>query len=223
MMELFETMETRSSRRAFLPRPVEKAVLERLIAAANRSPSYQNTQPWEMFVATGEKKDAVAARMRDSVVKGTPMEPHIPFARVLPKAHEARALSHRNRRFQALGIDPEKDQERITESYMKNFMFFGAPCVIFVGMDKTLPPWSIFDLGAFVHGFLLAAHAAGLGAVPQAMPTGYPAIVREELGIPEEIAIILAMSVGYPDLDAPVNGYRSLRREPGEFVRWIGF
>ena len=222
-MEFFETISTRMSTRAFLPRPVEKAVLEKVIAAANRSPSYQNTQPWEVFVAQGEKKEALAGRMQDSVVKGAPMEPHIPFARVLPKVHEARALAHRNRRFRALGIDPEKDQERIVESYMNNFMFFRAPCVVFVGMDKTLSAWSIFDLGLFVHGFLLGAHAVGLGAVPQAMPTGYPAIVREVLGISDDIAIILTMSVGYPDAAAPVNGYRSLRRDPAEFCRWTGF
>jgi len=222
-MELFETLETRASRRAFLPRPVERPVLERVIAAANRSPSYQNTQPWEVFVATGERKDAISERMRDSVLKGMPMDPYIPFARNLPEVHETRALTHRNRRFRALGIDPEKDQERITESYMNNFRFFGAPCAVFVGMDRSLTPWSIFDLGGFVHGFLLAAHAAGLGAVPQAMPTGYPGIIREALGIAEDIAIVLALSVGYPDLEAPVNGYRSLRRAPEEFVRWIGF
>lgn len=222
-MEFFETMETRASMRAFLDRPVEKEILEKVIAAANRSPSYQNTQPWEVFVVRGEKKEALAGRMYDSALKGVPMEPHIPFSRIWPEAMETRSLTHRNRRFRALGVDPETQPEKIVESYMNNLRFFHAPCIVFVGMDKSLSAWSIFDMGLFVHGFLLGAHAVGLGAVPQAMPTGYPAMVREALGIPENIAIILAMSVGYPDPDAPVNGYRSLRRDPVEFVHWTGF
>jgi len=111
----------------------------------------------------------------------------------------------------------------VVASYRNNFKLFDAPCAIFIAMDKTLTPWSVFDCGAFVHGFLLAAHAEGLGACPQAMPTGYPDAIRAELGIAGNLAIILCISLGYPDLGMPLNQYRSLRRDIGEYIRWFGF
>jgi nitroreductase len=92
-----------------------------------------------------------------------------------------------------------------------------------VAMDKRLTTWSIFDCGAFVHGFLLAAHAEGLGACPQAVPTGYAGAIRSQLGIPDHLMIVMCVSIGYPDPSSPANQYHSQRREPAEFVHWRGF
>ncbi len=45
-MDFIETIESRISRRGFLPQKVEKATLEKILNVANRCPSYMNTQPW---------------------------------------------------------------------------------------------------------------------------------------------------------------------------------
>jgi len=221
-MDFFQAMESRMSCRSFKERTVDRQTLERLLRAANQSPSYMNTQPWEVFVAAGERKKALSRKLYEAITSAAPMQPYIPFQRQWPEPIELRALTHRNSRFRALGIDPEKDQDKVRESYLRNFLFFDAPCALFIGMDGSLPAWSIFDLGLFTHGLLLAAHASGLGACPQAMPTAYPELIRDVLGIPENIAIVLTISLGYPDSEAPVNRYRSVRRGIGEFVHWIG-
>ena len=222
-MDFFGTMESRTSRRAFSPKKVEKATLEKILRATNRCPSYMNTQPWEVFVVTGEKKENLAKKLYEQVSSGAPLTPDMDFPKAWPEAHDERSKSHRMRRFKALGIDPDKEQDKVVAGYRNNFKFFDAPCAIFIAMDKTLTPWSIFDCGAFVHGFLLAAHSEGLGACPQAMPTGYPDAIRAELGIPDNLAIILCIPLGYPDLEMPVNQYRSLRRDISEYIRWHGF
>lgn len=221
-MEFTECIEGRSSCRAFLKKEIEKEVLERIISAANRSPSYMNTQPWEVFVCAGEKKTAIASKLFEEATRGKAQNPHFPFPREWPEAMERRAREHRLRRFRAVGVDPE-NREQVRENFLRNFHFFDAPCVLFVGMDRTLSPWSVFDLGLFVHGILLSAHSEGLGACPQAMPTAYPEIIKEELNIPEGICIVIAISIGYPDRGNIVNMYRSTRRELSEFVRWYGF
>ena len=222
-MDVFDAFESRVSRRAFLQKQVDQAKLEKILNIANRSPSYMNTQPWELYVVAGEEKDKLARKLFSDISNGVPLTPDIPFPTTWPVPHDERAKRHRMRRFKTLGIDPDKEQDKVVASYRNNFKFFDAPCAIFVAMDKTLTPWSVFDCGAFVHGFMLAAHAEGLGTCPQAMPTGYSGAIRSRLDIPHHMMIVLCISLGYPDLASPVNQYRSLRRELGEFVRWYGF
>ncbi len=222
-MDFFETMETRASRRGFLPRKVEKETLEKILKAANHCPSYMNTQPWEIYAVSGSKKEKLAKKLYEQISSGVVLNPDIAFPKVWPEAHDQRLKANRMRRFKALNIDPDKEPDKVTAGYRNNFKFFDAPCILFIAMDKSLTPWSVFDCGAFVHGFLLAAHAEGLGGCPQAMPTGYSDTIRVELKIPENLAIVLCISVGYPDLEIPINQYRSQRRDIGEFLHWIGF
>ncbi len=222
-MDVLEALGSRACRRAFLQKPVHQSALKKIVDAANRSPSYMNTQPWELYVVAGEERDRLAGKLSSDVAAGVPLVPDIPFPTTWPAPHEERFKGHRLRRFQALGIDPEKQQDEVVRSYRNNFKFFDAPCVIFVAMDRTLTPWSIFDCGSFVHGMLLAAHAEGLGACPQAVPTGYARSIKSQLAIPDHLMLVISISLGYPDLASPVNQYRSQRRELAEFVHWRGF
>jgi len=221
-MDFFRCIDERRSCRAFFPKEVEKKVLEKILKSANRSPSYMNSQPWEVFVVRGAQKEALAKKIFAQASAGIPPTPDFSFPKEWPEAPGRRTKEHRLRRFRALGVDPE-DTEQIRESYLKNFQFFDAPCVVFIGMERVLTSWSIFDLGLFVQGFLLSAQAEGLGGCPQASVTAYPDVIREELKMPPTIALILAIPLGYPDPAARANQYLSMRREIEEFVRWNGF
>jgi nitroreductase len=79
-----------------------------------------------------------------------------------------------------------------------------------------------FDLGLFTTSILLAAQAEELGCCTQALSMSYPDLIRKELAIPPTISLILAICVGYPDLKAEINHYRSTRRDLSEFVKWFG-
>jgi len=222
-MDLYKAFESRTSRRAFLDREVDQSTLDKIIAAANRAPSYMNTQPWEIYVVAGEKREKLAKKLYSDISSGVPVAPDLPFPTAWPHAQDGRAKGNRMARFRALGIDPDKEQDKVVANYRNNFKFFNAPCAVFVAMEKSLTPWSIFDCGAWVHGFLLAAHAEGLGACPQAMPTGYAGTIRSQLKIPDSMMIIICISIGYPDLSSQINAFRSDRRDLDEFVHWFGY
>jgi len=222
-MEFFDCIETRRSYRAFTPEHVSQETLENICKAANRSPSYMNTQPWEVFVAAGAQKTALAAQLRELAEADEPARPDLPFPTNFPKAMADRAETHRTDRAEALDLDPHGDGKQMRMNFLANFDFYGAPCVLFVGMPKSFSPWSVFDLGAFTNGLLLALHAEGLGGVPQAMPVGYPDVIRRELGVSDDTLIVLAVSIGYPDHDAAINRYRSTRKAPDTFIHWYGF
>ena len=64
-MEVVEAIKARKSIRAFLPQPVAKEVLEEILELAVRSPSWANTQPWEVAVIGGEIMEQVIDRMQD--------------------------------------------------------------------------------------------------------------------------------------------------------------
>ncbi len=218
-MELLEGIETRKSIRAFKSTPVSRETIERILKAAGNSPSQINTQPWEVAVVTGKKKEELSKIIYDLANSGTTPNPDVPFQATWPLEMEKRLGSQVERRFKSLGIERANEEQR-KELRLANFKFFGAPCVLFILMDSTLGPWSLVDLGVFVQSIGLAAHSLGLGSCLQASSVGYPDAIRRYLDIPKNKKIILAISLGYPDFEARMNVYRSQKIGIEEFVKW---
>jgi hypothetical protein len=54
---------SRRSIRAFLPTPVARETIERILAVASRAPSGTNTQPWHVYVLSGESLGALSRRL----------------------------------------------------------------------------------------------------------------------------------------------------------------
>ena len=57
----------------------------------------------------------------------------------------------------------------------------------------------------FLQTFLLALTARGLGSCVQVSVAGYPEILREHLGIGDEVRILCGISIGYPDPEFAAN------------------
>ena len=63
-MEFFEVIEKRHSVRKFEERPVEKALIDRIISAAGTAPSSKNTKSTAFMVI--EDRDTIAAFVKDA-------------------------------------------------------------------------------------------------------------------------------------------------------------
>ena len=218
-MELLEGIETRRSFRAFVSTPIPRKLLERILEAASNSPSYTNTQPWQVAVVTGKKKDELSRILYDLASSDTTPNPDLPTPKDWPAELERRTKEHGARRLKVLGVERE-DREGREQLRLLNFQFYGAPCIIFLFMDSTLSSWSIFDMGLFTQNLILAAHSLGLGSCLQASIANYPDAVRKFLEIPKTKLLILGISIGYPALDAKINTYRSEKAGMDEFVWW---
>ena len=103
----------------------------------------------------------------------------------------------------------------------ENYLFYGAPHVIYLFQDADLSLWSLFDLGLFAQNIMLAAHAQGLGTVAQAFATDYAKEIKRFLAIPDTKRLILGMPIGYPDTESEEYTFRSHRAETDVFVHWI--
>ncbi len=219
-MDAIECIKTRFSARKFLAEPVPKNTLVNVIDTARWSPSYKNSQPWESVIVSGAKKEALSAHLVELLEKGEKPAPDIPEPFAWPAEVDRRISEHMRKRSEVFGIDLS-DPAVIKKAKMANFRFYGAPYGIFLFQDASLPLWSLFDMGLFAQSLMLAAHAHGLGTVPQAFLTDYSSEIKRFLAIPESKRIVLGLSIGYPDLTDKANSYRSTRTETDLLFRWI--
>jgi len=218
-MELLQGIETRKSIRGFKSTPIAEDTIRNILQLAGRSPSYTNTQPWEVAVVMGKKRDELSKILYDLANSGAPSNPDTPTPANWPPELGNRAKEHGTRRFNSLGLARD-DAALRNELRLMNFQFFGAPCALFLFMDSTLGPWSTLDMGLFTQTLALAAHGAGLGTCLQASLANYPDAVRDFLGLAQTRKLVLGISLGYPDTEAKLNTYQSTRVNVDDFVKW---
>jgi len=219
-MNTIECIKTRMSIRKFMPDPVPKDELMDIINTAKYSPSYKNTQPWEVIILSGDKKQVLSNMLVELLEKGTKPCPDIPEPQSWPETEQARINDLMQKRADATGID-FSDPAVLKRAKEVNFKFYGAPHAIYLFQDKSLTPWSIFDIGLFAQTLMLAAHASGLGTVPQAFATDYAQDIKKFLDIPETKNLILGISIGYPDKKAAEKALRTDRDSIDNIVKWI--
>jgi nitroreductase len=218
-MEVLEGIKTRRSTRAFKPDPIDRDVLNKILLAVSSSPSYTNTQPWEVVVVSGKKKDELGRKLLELARAKKPTRSDLPMPKGWPAALEERSREHGARRLATLGVarDDEEGREKLR---LMNFEFYGAPCAVFLFIDGSLGDWSIFDTGLFAQNLILAAHALGVGSCLQASVTHYAPEIKKFIGIAENQKLVICIALGYPDEKAKLNTYRSLKQNPDEFTRF---
>ena len=61
-MDTAAAVNKRKSIRAFKPDPVPRKILREIMELALRAPSWANTQPWELAIASGSKLEEIKKR-----------------------------------------------------------------------------------------------------------------------------------------------------------------
>lgn len=209
----------RFSCRAFLPEPLDDQVLDRLFSMAQRTPSWCNTQPWEVDLLGGEELASFGKSLREHVASQEP------FADLgLPSyagVHDERRREAGYSLYSALGIE-RSDRAARSAQMMENFSFFGAPHTAIVTTAKSLGVYGAVDCGGYVNVLMLAAQSLGLGTIAQGAVAMYSDHVREWLGLAEDRQVVCAVSLGRPDESALVNAFRTSRADVAGVVRRIG-
>lgn len=219
-MDTIECIRARKSIRKFKPDPVPQELLLELIDIAKWSPSYKDSQPWEVVILSGAKKQALSEMLTEVLERGDPTTPDLPTPTDWPPVQKARIGQLIETRQRLTGIDLNAP-DNVRKSKIANFRFYGAPHAIYLLQEAELTEWSLFDLGLFAQSLMLAAHAKGLGTVPQAFATDYAREIKQFLSIPESKRLVLGISIGYPDWDSQVNQSRTGRAPTEEFVTWL--
>ncbi|MGZ4905023.1 MAG: nitroreductase [Halobacteriota archaeon] len=216
-MDVLKALHRRFTVRAFKPDPIDTDTILQIMSAATRAPSSGNTQPWELFVVGGEMLNRIRRSYEENFHKDVPTKPDIPAPAEWPPALERRIQESRAARLRALGVagDGTAVRHAMTE---RAHQFFGAPIVAFLCMDRTLTSWSVFDLGLLAQSIMLAAQHFSVDSAPAFLFVAYPDVIRKQVGIDDDLSIVMGVALGYRDTHSPENQYRSSRRPVRDVV-----
>jgi nitroreductase len=161
-MDVIEAIHERRSIRAFRPDPVPRETLEKIMAAALRAPSWENSQPWEFSVLGGRVMSDFKTAIMAMMSAGEKPRLDIPWPRLSGRYLE-RGKEDGRRLFRELGIARE-DKEAVIRWWQSMSRFFDAPNGVVVYMDSSLGEWSLVDTGISLQSLMLAAWRYGVGS-----------------------------------------------------------
>lgn len=208
---LTQLLDERWTCRQFRPDPVPQEDIERLLTLAQRTPSWCNTQPWQVVVTSGEATQTFRKELGEHVMSQAPA-PDFDF----PAAYTGDFLARRRecgyQLYDSVGVTKEDSEGRLRQS-LRNFELFDAPHVAIVTTEDDLGVYGAVDCGLYVSTFLLGAQSLGIAAAPQAALASYAPFIREHFEIPDNRRVVVGVSFGYADRDHPVNGFRTSRAD----------
>jgi nitroreductase len=213
-------LTTRYSCRAFTPDPVPRAIIERILAAAQRTASWCNSQPWQVTITSGEATTTFRDALYPVAAAGTPPSGDFEFPREYRGVYLDRRRESGFQLYNTLGI-ARGDKAAYAQQALQNFNFFGAPHVAIVTSDEALGVYGAVDCGGYVNNFMLAAQALGIATVPQAALAFHAAVVRAHFGLGDDRRVVCGISFGYADEDNRVNSYRTSRAMLGDVATFV--
>ncbi|MFN9390768.1 MAG: nitroreductase [Betaproteobacteria bacterium] len=213
-------LDGRFSCRAYGPEPVPRERIERALALAQRTPSWCNTQPWQVSVVSGDRLARLCDALGETARRVEPERPHFPFPEAYLGIYRDRRKVCGVQLYQSLGIGRE-DREAARTQALENFRVFGAPHAAFVTTPAELGVYGAVDCGLWLMGFLLALESLGIQSIAQAALASWPDVVDAHVGLGEGRRLVFGVAFGHGRAAAPVNAYRTVRAPVAEAVRFV--
>ena len=221
-------LASRRSTRDFLPTPVPQHIIDQILTDALTAPSWSNTRPFKIAVATGDVRDRISGEFlsRWSVLsrimrKGLKNKLRLIYSRyglptsnrtiVKPYVAELKPRAQRvgKELYELFGVK-RGDRDARDKQWGKNYSFFGAPVEMFIYIHKSLHVYAASDAGLMMENLMLSANGHGLGTCAQGAVNIWDDVVRKEFDIPKDYRLLCGMAIGYPS-ESPVNYFKAHR------------
>jgi nitroreductase len=228
-------LASRRSTRDFLSRQVPPEIIEQILIDSLTAPSWSNTRPFKVAVASGDIRDRISTEFlsRWSVLskimrKGIMNKLRIVYSRyglptsnrliVKPYPSELKPRAERVGRemYEILGV-VRGDRTARDQQWAKNYSFFGAPVELFIYVHKSLHIYAASDAGLMMQNLMLSAHAHGLGTCAQGAVAIWDDVVRKEFDVPKGYRLLCGISLGYPS-ESSINDFKANRLEVEELT-----
>ena len=215
---------SRKSIRAFLPTPVPRATIEEILRVASRAPSGTNTQPWNVYVLTGDAKAELSRKILAAYDDPEEAATHKEEYAYYPTEWRSPFIDRRRK----IGWDlygllkiGKTDKSRMHDQHGRNYLFFDAPVGLIFTIDRVMQQGSWLDFGMFLQNIMVAARARGLDTCPQAAFTQFHRIIMEHVGAPPNEQLVCGMSLGHADPNAPENALVTERDPVERFTHFL--
>ncbi len=220
-MELVDAIKGRRSIRKFTSQDVPKSVVTEILEGARWSPSWGNTQPWTLYVLTGQALAKFKKMNLEQTLAGAAIDSDVPMLTNWPDAMKARYGELGKVVLSVQGI--KRDDKDARDKYYQDMVsIFDAPCLILACISRdNLVEYQMLDIGLITQTICLMAHDKGLGTCLLAAAARYPAEIRKIAAIPDDKKIVVGIALGYPDPSVPLNNFERNRAKLDEIVHWI--
>lgn len=209
-MSLIDTIYARRSVRGFLDKEVPQDVLNRIFEIAQQAPSNCNVQPWKVYVASGALKNRLRDEMVARMQTGVTPNPDYDYRGDFENEYRKRQVDCAVALYNEMGIGRDDKAGRM-RAVLRNFEFFDAPYIAFLGMNPKFGTTVAIDVGMFAQTLMLTMVAFGLHSCPMGTMRNFPDLVRAAFDIQDGTKILFGISFGYEDLAVPANRTRTTR------------
>lgn len=213
-MEFEKVVQNRHSVRMFTEQPVEKDLIKEIVSLAQQSPSWVNSQPWQVYCAMESSLAEIKNTYQKNDENGKQINPDL----AVMSRNDWAALPQGNMKHWGHEIVhhfTDFDEAHSTMTNASNTLN-NAPVILYITIPKASPDWSILDAGAFAETLLLAATDKGLGSIITYNSVRFPDDLHRILNVPDDERFMAGVSIGYP-AEQKINDFRS-DREPLEKV-----
>lgn len=233
---LTRLLRTRRSIRDYAAKEVSAELVDAILDDARWAPSWSNTQPYKIAIASGGFKDRLKAQllarfdaaaevqnsgaigklvaflMRSKALPDGDFDTRFEYPKELVPRRRATGFGL----YAALGIARDDSAARHRQM-RRNWEFFGAPVVLFVFVRQELGAYSVLDAGIFLQSLMLSAQARGLGTCAEGALGTWAGPVREAFDVPPGYKLLCGLALGWPS-DHVGNAYNPGRAEVTEML-----
>ncbi|HAV36529.1 MAG TPA: nitrobenzoate reductase [Massilia sp.] len=215
---------SRRSIRAFLDRPVAQEDIEKILEVAARAPSGTNTQPWKVYVLTGQARTALSNAILAVHLDPELSRQHTEEYAYYPREWVSPFIDRRRKvgwdLYSLLGLTRD-NKAGMAAQHARNFRFFDAPVGLIFTIDRVMEQGSWLDYGMFLQNIMVAARGRGLDTCPQAAFTQYHRIIAEQLHLPANETVVCGMALGWADPGKIENSLVTEREPLASFVHFV--
>jgi len=224
--EFAALVRARHSVRDFRPDPIPDEVLNSILDDARYAPSWSNTRPYIVAVASGERLDRLRTayvrafdaslglqhRKPWAVLRGLLLRRGYPDGdfkawRGYPAELRERSVKVGKALYAHLGI-ARGDRAARDANARLNCEFFGAPTVLWLFVHDQMLPFSAHDAGLMLQTLMLSAEANGVSSCPLGVLAVWRHPIDAEFSLPKHYKLVTGLALGYAS-DAPVNDFRA--------------
>ena len=190
-----EIMKQRHSIRHFLSKPIPKETLKKIMETSLLTPSWGNSQPWNLYIASGNTLENIKKEWIAKNKEGIKGKSDIEAGHRTDFSERCQKCMN-----EIMNLIGEVLNDPNAKSlWDANVILFDAPTIVYITIPKKRTLYNLFDSGAIEMTVMAAAKEYGIDSVPAYEAIKYPEILRKNMKIPDDEDIVIGIALGYKD------------------------